>query len=165
MAYESHCRKCGTGLIQGDCPLCGGTSWEHTYLRPAKVDVVAPDQKVARCKKCNMTLTDYAPGEDLCGACADDVSKQATHDMRVWWIPQIPGQPFYVPVNNENEAILILKTLADYDKFQFDNRIKGDYANAGGLEVKLDDGWEEWTDNDGDIINEVIKAKKAPWIK
>jgi hypothetical protein len=91
-----------------------------------------------------------------------EVSKKATHNMRVWWIPQIPGSPFHVPVKNESEAILILNTLANYDKFQLDNRIKGDYCNVGGLEVLLDDGeWNEWTDNDGDCINDAMRKARV----
>jgi hypothetical protein len=39
--------------------------------------------------------------------------------LRVWWIPQIPGEPFYVSVNSLEEAKLILNTLAEYDLFQF----------------------------------------------
>ena len=124
-----------------------------------------------------MTLNSVGINKDLCykdetgsdsrckkGKDMPEVSSSAT-DMRVWWIPQVPGKPFHVPVKNENEAILVLDTLAKYDLFQFNNKIKGDYANAGGLEVLLDDSWNEWTDNDGDSIDEVIKAKKVPWIK
>jgi hypothetical protein len=42
-------------------------------------------------------------------------------DLRVWWIPQVPMQAFYVPVKNIDEAILVLDTLAKYDIFQFEN--------------------------------------------
>lgn len=54
--------------------------------------------------------------------------------LRIWWIPQIPGTPFLVPVNNFVEAKLLLDTLAHYDQFQLDNNIKPDYANTGGLQ-------------------------------
>lgn len=70
-------------------------------------------------------------------------------DLRVWWIPQVPMKPFRVPVATIGEAKLILKTLANYDIFQFENRIKPDYSNAGGLECfsQDDDGeWCEWYD-------------------
>ena len=73
-------------------------------------------------------------------------------DLRVWWIPQIPGKPFRVPVVSLVEGRRLLNVLADYDNFQFKHRIKGDYANAGGLEVfdsaDHEDGpagsWVEW---------------------
>jgi hypothetical protein len=55
--------------------------------------------------------------------------------LRVWWVPQIPGKPFLVPVATLAEAKLLTDTLAAYDLFQFENRIKPDYANAGGVQV------------------------------
>ena len=43
--------------------------------------------------------------------------------------------PFHVEVNNLVEAKLLLNVLADYDSFQYKNRVRSDYCNAGGLEV------------------------------
>jgi len=71
-------------------------------------------------------------------------TKSATKKMKVWWIPQIPGKSFDVPVNSLEEASLLLDTLAAYDLFQYENRIKPDYSNAGGLVV-----WDENSDGDG----------------
>ena len=67
-------------------------------------------------------------------------------DARVWWIPQIPLHPFYVPV----------KTV--YDLFQFENNIKPDFCNAGGLEVQeeLNDEWYEYHDEDDRDIDEIL---------
>lgn len=70
-------------------------------------------------------------------------------DLRVWHIPQIPGdEPFFVPVDSIAEGEKIISVLADYDLFQYENRIKPDYANASGLERYEDDdiegpGWFE----------------------
>lgn len=74
--------------------------------------------------------------------------------MRVWWIPQVPMKPFNVDVENVREAKLLLKTLADYDIFQFENNIKPDYCNAGGLMTWDGNEWEEWYDEDGKDIDE-----------
>jgi hypothetical protein len=73
--------------------------------------------------------------------------------LRVWWIPQIPMKPYHVEVRTIREAKLVLDALAHYDLFQFKNRIKPDYSNAGGLEVFHGGDWEEWEDPDefGDI--------------
>lgn len=85
-------------------------------------------------------------------------------DLRVWWIPQVPGTPFYVSVKTVDEAILLLNTLADYDCFQFENNIKPDYCNAGGLMVydsedgEDDNAWTEWHNDDGDDIDAVLTA-------
>ena len=76
-------------------------------------------------------------------------------DLRVWWIPQIPSNPFHVAVDTPQEAKKLLTVLADYDLFQFENKIKPDYSNAGGLEVysTQDHEWSEWHDKatDDDI--------------
>jgi len=69
--------------------------------------------------------------------------------IRVWWIPQIPGECFRVDVDSINEGKRLMEILADYDLFQYDNNIKPDYSNAGGIEV-LEDG--EWVECDEDIL-------------
>ncbi len=46
------------------------------------------------------------------------------------------------------EAARLLTVLADYDRFQFLNRIKPDYCNAGGLSVYEDGGWTDWCDEE-----------------
>jgi hypothetical protein len=69
-------------------------------------------------------------------------------DLKVWWIPQIPGSPFEWPVNNFREAKLLLNVLAEYDMFQFNHNIKPDYSNAGGL-MRFEDGeWMDWWDDE-----------------
>lgn len=76
-------------------------------------------------------------------------------EYRVWWIPQLPGKPFHVEVAGPVEAQKLLTVLADYDLFQFNNYIKPDYANAGGLEVLQGDEWLEWDDDEtGEDIHE-----------
>lgn len=85
-------------------------------------------------------------------------------DLVVWWIPQVPMKSFDVPVRTLREAKLLLETLANYDLFQFDNKVKPDYCNAGGLNVwdatlKADDGsmgdWANWYSKDGEELEEV----------
>lgn len=80
-----------------------------------------------------------------------------SEQLRVWWIPQVPMKAFYVPVKNIIEARLILDTLANYDIFQFENNIKPDYCNAGGLEVFDKDyyEWVTWYDEEGNSIDEI----------
>ena len=82
-----------------------------------------------------------------------------SQQLKVWWIPQIPGASFEVPVASVNEAKKILTVLADYDIFQYENRIKGDYCNAGGL-VTLEGGeWVDWEDDDFRSIDEVMREE------
>ena len=80
-----------------------------------------------------------------------------TQKLRVWHIPQVPGEPFYVEVETVQEAVKLMDTLAAYDSFQLENNIKGDYANMNGLEfydatisdqeleeMGLEDRWMPW---------------------
>lgn len=81
-------------------------------------------------------------------------------DARVWWIPQVPMNPFYVPVSTIEEALLMLDTLARYDKFQFENNVKPGYSNVGGLQVLVNGEWEEWENEDGEDIDEEKDRRK-----
>ena len=80
-------------------------------------------------------------------------------DLRVWWIPQVPMKYFEVPVKNTDEAVLILETLANYDIFQFENNIKPDYCNAGGLIVFENGEWCEWENEDGQQIDDLSRER------
>lgn len=55
--------------------------------------------------------------------------------LRVWWKPQIPMKSFYVDVSSVEEGVKIMDTLTQYDIFQYENNIKPDYCNAGGLMI------------------------------
>lgn len=76
--------------------------------------------------------------------------------LRVWWIPQVPMKSFKVEVGTVLEGVKIMQVLADYDAFQFDNNIKPDYSNAGGLQMfdPSDDtdspegSWVDWYDEE-----------------
>ena len=70
--------------------------------------------------------------------------------LRVWWMPQLPGELFSVPVSSVDEGVKIIDVLGKYDNFQLENNIKPDYANAGGIEMYDDDlgDWIDWEDPD-----------------
>lgn len=87
-------------------------------------------------------------------------TKPKKGSLEVWWIPQVPGKAFRVPVKNIQEATKIMDVLADYDTFQFEENIKPDYSNAGGLEVFDGKDWEEWSDEEGRDIDEHRWAKE-----
>lgn len=66
--------------------------------------------------------------------------------LRVWWIPQIGIENiFYVSVNTPEDGKRLLDTLAAYDLFEFNNNVKPDYCNSGGLEM-WDEDAQEWVD-------------------
>lgn len=75
--------------------------------------------------------------------------------LRVWHIPQVPMHCFYVYVRNIKEAQLILNTLAYYDLFQLEYKIKPDYSNVNGLEIYEKGEWCEWENEDGENISDI----------
>lgn len=76
-------------------------------------------------------------------------------DLTVRWIPQIPGKAFRFAVDTVAEGKKFCTVLADYDRFQFENNIKPDYCNVGGISrfesdakgdldwYDVDEGYEE----------------------
>lgn len=78
--------------------------------------------------------------------------------LRVSWYPQIPCKAFHVDVGSVAEGVKVMDMLADYDKFQLENRIKQDYANCGSLQMfdesddtdSPDGSWVDWCDDDGE---------------
>jgi Superinfection exclusion gene product 17 len=75
--------------------------------------------------------------------------------LRIWWVPQVPCAPFHWPVSTLDQAAQVLNMLAAYDDFQFAQNVKGDYCNAGGLEVCNDAGeWESWYSEEGEEFDE-----------
>lgn len=71
------------------------------------------------------------------------------NDLKVWWVPQIPGKAFEVAVSSIEEGKKLLDVLADYDQFQYENGIKPDFCNAGGIvryEHFEDDDEPSWVD-------------------
>lgn len=78
--------------------------------------------------------------------------------LRVWWIPQVPGEAFETDVASVEEGVKIMNVLAAYDAFQYEHNIKPDYSNAGGLhEWSYDSdgegtpGWIDWCDEETGI--------------
>lgn len=83
----------------------------------------------------------------------------AEGELKVWWIPQVPMGAFEVPVDTVEEAALILNVLAEYDAFQLINKVKPDYANAGGLVVFEDGEWCDWEgDEDHDFADDPVST-------
>lgn len=93
------------------------------------------------------------------------MSKRNMISYRVWHIPQVPGQPFHAQFTlPRHESVVprakeIMKILADYDLFQYENKIKPDYANAQGLEIFEDGEWVEWSNEDGEDIGDIIRRE------
>ncbi|MGL4573047.1 MAG: hypothetical protein ACRCVJ_18550 [Clostridium sp.] len=87
-----------------------------------------------------------------------------TKKLRVVHYPQIPCKGFKVEVKDEIEAKKIMDVLADYDLFQYENKIKPDYCNSTILEQynEEDKQWEDWFDDKSgvDDIDEYLEQFK-----
>lgn len=60
-------------------------------------------------------------------------------------------EAFYVDVDSKEQGEFICKVLADYDAFQFENDVKPDYCNAGGVRFNFPPiTEEEWWDTPED---------------
>lgn len=79
--------------------------------------------------------------------------------MRVWWMPQLgTGANFYIPVKSIEEAKKFMDVLSIYDQFQYENNIKPDFCNSGGVQVwdEKEQDWLDWHgDDDGEYFDEV----------
>jgi hypothetical protein len=83
------------------------------------------------------------------------MSEPQKGDLKVWWIPQVPGKAFEVPVASVEQGKFLTDALANYDLFQLEYHIKPDYCNAGGI-LRFDpadkgDDCDGWTDLDEDV--------------
>lgn len=80
--------------------------------------------------------------------------------LRVWHIPQVPMKAFHVEVETTEEAVKVLNILADYDLFQYENRVKPDYCNMQGLEEwdEEEKMWCDWYSDDGLDIHEYART-------
>lgn len=98
----------------------------------------------------------------MCRLCDEmKAVKPKEGDLRVWWIPQVPMQPFEIVVDSPKEAKKLLDILGKYDEFQFEHKIKPDYSNAGGLVIydlnsdgEGNPGWCDWMDENGNDIDD-----------
>ena len=52
-------------------------------------------------------------------------------------------------------------SLAHYERYQFEQNIKPDYSNVGGLEMFDGKEWEDWYDHEADELREWI-TDRAP---
>lgn len=54
-------------------------------------------------------------------------------DLLFWWVPQMPMKAFERRINSIAEGRLLEEVLAEYDLFQYENKVKPDYSNTGGI--------------------------------
>lgn len=72
----------------------------------------------------------------------------ALGDLKVFYIPQMPMKAFEVKVTSIAEGGRILDVIEQFSAFEFENRVKPDYCDMGGLvryETDGEDGFD-WYD-------------------
>jgi Superinfection exclusion gene product 17 len=95
--------------------------------------------------------------------------------LKVWWIPQIPGRKFEYLIETLVEAKTVLNTLAEYDMFLLQHGHRVDYSNAGGLMVFDEDdtndgplgSWVDWYSEDGTEFDDIglseLRSSDIKW--
>lgn len=87
--------------------------------------------------------------------------------FRVWHIPQVPGKPFRIVATSAEEAVRIQDILAEYDRFQYTNKIKPDYCNVSGIEVPnlgAEDGEPDWWEAEDELV-ESLGMEPEEWLE
>lgn len=94
-------------------------------------------------------MTDIAPGT-----------------LKVWYIPQVPMKAFerVIPHRDGDEekelalAVILLDTITSFSIFEFDNRVKPDYSDAGGIARWEEyDGSFDWCDLDEEEFEALLE--------
>lgn len=98
------------------------------------------------------------------------MSERKVGDLQVWWVPQVPMKAFTVDVASVEDGVKIMDVLADYDIFQYENAVKPDFCNVGGINRWCEDsdgegtpGWESWYDEESgdDDPVEFVRSKEG----
>lgn len=71
-------------------------------------------------------------------------------DLRIWYIPQVPMEPFekHIPFHGAatlEDAAELLNTIIEFSIFEFEHHVKPDYSDVAGIS-RFEDG--EWCDLD-----------------
>lgn len=74
--------------------------------------------------------------------------------LRIAYIPQVPGKPFYKEVNGLSSAKLVAETLVDFSIFEYEEHVKPDYSDSLDLEEFVDGEWTSWMDDFGSDFSE-----------
>lgn len=86
----------------------------------------------------------------------DPAANPQEGDLRVWYAPQIPMPAFTVGVPDFKTGLEILDVLGLFSMYEFENRVKADYADAGGISRWESDGEGgfDWCDVDESEMKE-----------
>lgn len=77
--------------------------------------------------------------------------------LRIAYIPQVPGEPFYKEVDGLSSAKLVAETVIGLSTFEYENNIKPDYTDFLDLEEFVDGEWISWEDDFGSDFSEWLE--------
>lgn len=66
---------------------------------------------------------------------------------RVWYVPQVPMKAFVFDTDDLDVATIVLDVVQSFSLFEYDNRVKPDYCDAGGI-AEWDEENQDWFDLD-----------------
>ncbi len=87
--------------------------------------------------------------------------KYVKNKLRVSHYPQIPCQPFHVDVKDEEQALLIMDTLANQHLFLYENNFIPDYSNMITVTMwdEEDKEWYNyWNEEEGMEWEDFVEA-------
>lgn len=100
-------------------------------------------------------MTSVAQSAAACPSDCAATDAQKKSEFRVWWVPQVPMEAFRYPVPSYAAGKLLDDALGRYDHFQFENKVKPDYCNAGGIEWRHPEHTGgEWEDAGDELAEE-----------
>lgn len=65
--------------------------------------------------------------------------------FKAWYIPQVPMHPFEVECETAEQAWDALDLITNFSIFEFENNVKPDYSDVGGVS-EWDEADQEWND-------------------
>lgn len=68
--------------------------------------------------------------------------------FRAWYIPQVPMAAFDYEAPTKEEATRILDAITKFSIFEYENRIKPDYSDVGGVQELVDGEWIDVEEED-----------------
>jgi hypothetical protein len=86
------------------------------------------------------------------------MSEHKEGDLMVFYVPQLPMNAFEYPVPDLKTAAIVLDALERLSLFEFENRVKPDYADMSGVSrYETDgDGGFDWFCVDEEELAEVL---------
>lgn len=69
--------------------------------------------------------------------------------FKVWYIPQVPMKAWEVEVQSLDTARLVLECVVQFSNFEFENKVKPDYSDVGGICEWVDGEWEDVDEMEG----------------